>query len=272
MNLDVFQVDAFTSEPFKGNPAAVCLIPPEYTHHMDETLMLAIAREMAVSETAFLFLHDMRLRWFTPEVEVALCGHGTLSVAHVLKELGRIEKGETIAFSTLSGVLRVTVSDNDIVMDFPATEVDTSAQLPQALLSGLGLTESQVVASGLFDTKYFIEVSDEAIVRSLSPDFSALKQLPGRSVLISARAAEGTDIISRYFAPWVGVNEDPVTGSAHCALATYWGNKLDSTTLSGYQASARGGQVTMTLCDDNRVKLSGQAVTVLKGQLMLPSC
>lgn len=264
MELEIFQVDSFTLEEFKGNPAGVCITK----NALDEALMFAIAAEMAVSETAFLSLSDLRLRWFTPQVEVKLCGHGTLAVVHVLKEKGLLGVGDELAFNTLSGALRVKIENNHIEMDFPAARLDFDASVDEQMLAFLGLSAAQVVSHSCFDSKNLIEIVSEQTLLALKPNYDGLKQLPGRGVLVTAKSAsKDVDFISRYFAPWVGINEDPVTGSAHCALAVYWGDKLQKTKLKGYQASERGGFVDVERLPNQRVKLMGQAVTVLKGTM-----
>ncbi len=264
MYLEIFQVDSFTSEPFKGNPAGVCITAAG----LDEALMFAIAAEMAVSETAFLSLSDFRLRWFTPEVEVKLCGHGTLAVVHILKQQGLYGVGDELAFNTLSGELRVKIETNHIEMDFPEACLDFDMPVDERILEGLGLTAEQVITHSCFDSKNLIEIDSEQALLALKPNFDGLKQLPGRGVVVTAKSvSDRSDFISRYFAPWVGISEDPVTGSAHCALAVYWGDKLQSAKLRGYQASERGGFVDVERLANRRVKLIGQAVTVLKGTL-----
>jgi len=264
MDLEIYQVDSFTSEPFKGNPAGVCITD----NALDENLMFAITAEMALSETAFLSLNDLNLRWFTPKVEVSLCGHGTLAVAHILKEKGLVPVGGEVLFNTLSGSLRVKVEDKHIEMDFPAATIDFTISPNSEMLTHLGIKSEQLISFGVFDSKIFIEVSTENQLLALKPNFDGLKTLPGRSVVITAKSeAKDIDFISRYFAPWVGVNEDPVTGSAHCALALYWGEKLNQTILTGYQASERGGFVKVELLPNKKVKLIGEAVTVLKGTM-----
>jgi PhzF family phenazine biosynthesis protein len=264
MDLEIYQVDSFTSEPFKGNPAGVCITE----NSLDESLMFAITAEMAVSETAFLSLSNLNLRWFTPKVEVSLCGHGTLAVAHILKEKGLVSVGEEVLFNTLSGSLRVKVEDKHIEMDFPTTTIDFNLNSNKQMLAHLGIKSDQIISFGVFDSKIFIEMSTENQLLDIKPNFEALKKLQGRSVVITAKSeSNGIDFISRYFAPWVGVNEDPVTGSAHCALALYWGEKLSKSTLTGYQASMRGGFVKMELLPNRRVKLIGEAVTVLTGTM-----
>ncbi|WP_122034722.1 PhzF family phenazine biosynthesis protein [Aliivibrio sp. EL58] len=266
MDLDIYQVDSFTTEAFKGNPAGVCITE----HGLTEVLMLSIAEEMAVSETAFLSLFDMKLRWFTPEVEVALCGHGTLAVAHILKEIGIASIDDTIIFNTLSGVLSAKLQDSSIALDFPATELTFTDIKKKDLLLHLGIEEKDVVSFGQFDTKDFIEIKSEAALRNLSPNFDGLKQLTGRGVLVTAESlSDELDFVSRYFAPWVGINEDPVTGSAHCALTVYWSNKLNKLLLNGYQASSRGGYISTELLPTGRIKLIGSAVTTIKGKLII---
>lgn len=268
MELDIYQVDSFTNEAFKGNPAGVCITQ----EGLSERLMLLIASEMAVSETAFLSLNDMRLRWFTPKVEVNLCGHGTLAVAHVLKERGQLKAGDRASFETISGQLTANINESTIELDFPSPSVEFNTERITVLLEYLGINEQEVVAYGNFGEKVFIEVDSESTLLKLQPNFDALKQIKGRGVLVTtASASEDLDFISRYFAPWVGVNEDPVTGSAHCALTVYWSNKLDKLKLRAYQASVRGGYVNTELLANGRTKLIGSAVTVIKGLIQMPS-
>lgn len=264
MDIDIYQVDSFTLEPFKGNPAGVCIME----RSLDEDLMFAIAAEMAVSETAFLSLDDMRLRWFTPTVEVDLCGHGTLAVAQVLKDNGLVVVGEELKLNTLSGVLLVKVEDQYIEMNFPASVIDFGRDPSIEMLDSLGIHSDQVVSSGIFDSKVLIEIDSEADLLTLEPNFDRLKTLPGRGVVVTVKSMSNSiDFKSRYFAPWVGVNEDPVTGSAHCALAVHWGRTLNKSRLKGYQASDRGGFVEVELLPNQRVKLIGNAVTVIKGTM-----
>ena len=266
MDLNIYQVDSFTTEAFKGNPAGVCISESGLT----EALMLSIAEEMAVSETAFLSLFNMRLRWFTPKVEVALCGHGTLAVAHVLKEIGLANVGESVVFNTLSGALSAKLQDSTIELDFPSTTISFDTVKNEALLACLGINEKEVISLGQFDSKEFIEIESEEALLALSPNFDGLKQLTGRGVLVTAKSSsDELDFVSRYFAPWVGVNEDPVTGSAHCALTVYWAEKLNKATFMGYQASSRGGYVGSELLSNGRIKLIGSAVTTIKGQMFV---
>jgi predicted PhzF superfamily epimerase YddE/YHI9 len=255
----IVQVDAFTDRPFAGNPAAVCVLPGP----ADEHWMQRVAMEMNLAETAFLHREGdaWRLRWFTPAVEVDLCGHATLASAHVLWEDGHAVRGAPLRFLTRSGALGAASRDGWIELDFPA-EPALPVAAPPHLLDALGT--SGVVAKNRMD--YLVEVADEAAVRRLAPDLGRLKPIPCRGVVVTARAAAPYDFVSRFFAPAAGVDEDPVTGSAHCALAPWWSERLGRNTLVGYQASPRGGVVRVELRDD-RVSLLGQAVTVLRGEL-----
>ncbi|WCE31763.1 PhzF family phenazine biosynthesis protein [Vibrio sp. SCSIO 43137] len=267
MDLEIYQIDSFTTEAFKGNPAGVCITESG----LSESLMLSIAEEMAVSETAFLSLSDMSLRWFTPESEVKLCGHGTLAVAHVLKEKGLASSGDSVKFKTLSGTLTALINESTVELDFPSPVIDFALPQSPELLAQLGIEVSKVVSYGSFDSKVLIEVYSEDTLLDLKPNFEAMKQTKGRGVLITTQSASGElDFVSRYFAPWVGVNEDPVTGSAHCALTVYWSEKLGKSKLQGYQASKRGGYVATELLSNGRTKLIGSAVTVVKGVMRVP--
>ncbi len=263
MPLTITQVDAFTSEPFGGNPAAVCLLP----RPADAAWMQRVAREMNLSETAFLVPRDASgfdLRWFTPAVEVDLCGHATLASAHVLWEAGHLAAGAPAIFHTRSGRLSAVLRDGWIEMDFPA-EPDAPAPVPGGLADALG-AEPTYVGRNRFD--YLVEVDTEATVRSLAPDTRRLGALAVRGFIVTARADPGRfDFVSRFFAPRAGVDEDPVTGSAHCCLGPYWQRRLGRDAFTAWQASARGGLVKVTVHGD-RVTLSGQAVTVLRGELL----
>lgn len=263
MGLTIVQVDAFTNTPFTGNPAAVCILPGP---RADEW-MQHVAREMNLSETAFLVRQadGFHLRWFTPAVEVELCGHATLASAHVLWEAGYLRSNEQARFHTMSGLLTAQHQGEWIEMDFPAkVEEETSA--PPDLLTALGIPSAAYIGKNVFD--YLLEVESEAEVRALQPNFSLLKTVPARGVMVTSRAStQRYDFVSRFFAPQVGVDEDPVTGSAHCCLAPYWSNRLGKTAMTGYQASARGGVVRVRMNGD-RVYIGGQAVTVLRGELV----
>jgi PhzF family phenazine biosynthesis protein len=252
----LFTVDAFTDAAFHGNPAAVCLLESPST---DEWLQ-SVATEMNLSETAFL-LGDS-LRWFTPAVEVTLCGHATLATAHVLYSTGAADG--PIEFSTASGTLTVNrMPDGMISMDFPAKEVSPTA-VPEGLEKALGLAPVQVSMGNL---DLLVELESEEAVRSLTPDINALRDVQARGVIVTARGSS-TDFVSRFFAPNVGVPEDPVTGSAHCALTPYWAERLGRTSMVGAQLSARGGLVHVRLAGD-RVHLAGHAITVMSGNLHL---
>ena len=265
MELAIYQVDAFSSGPFSGNPAAVCLTPDG----LDPPLMQKIAAEMAVSETAFLALNSRQLRWFTPLAEVDLCGHATLATAHILRQTGQLDVGQSIEFTTLSGPLTATARHDTIELDFPLSPPDMRHVPDARMLNALGLHESEIVACGKFGAKEMIVLEDALLIDRLKPDFQALAAIPGRGVAVTAPGHNGYDFISRYFAPWVGVNEDPVTGSAHCALAAYWSERLGKPTLAAWQASARGGALQIALSETGRVLLSGQAHTVLCGRLFI---
>ena len=265
MELEIYQVDAFSTRPFSGNPAGVCITPQA----LETATMQQIAAEMAVSETAFLARDDNRLRWFTPQAEVDLCGHGTLATAHILRQTGQLAVGESVVFTTLSGPLKATARPDTIELDFPLLVPDMHYAPDNALLNALGLNASDVSACGTFGPKAMIVVEDAQVIEQLKPNFQALGALPGRGVAITAPGNGKYDFISRYFAPWVGVNEDPVTGSAHCALAAYWGSRLDKRTLSAWQASSRGGELQIALTAEGRVALAGQSHTVLAGKLYL---
>jgi len=262
MSIPLVQVDAFTDAPFAGNPAAVCLLDGP----AEATWMQRVAREMNLSETAFLHSEGAayRLRWFTPTVEIALCGHATVASAHVLWETGRAPRGGRIDFLTKSGLLSAEQRGAWIELDFPAKPV-VAAEAPGDLLAALG-AEARFVGRNQFD--YLVEVDAEATVRRLTPDARRLAALPVRGVIVTSRAGESScDFVSRFFAPGSGIDEDPVTGSAHCALGPFWGPRLGKQEMLGYQASPRGGMVRVRLAGD-RVHLGGQAVTILRGELV----
>jgi len=264
MSVPIYQVDAFTHEPFRGNPAGVCLLKKP----RDEGWMQSVAAEMNLSETAFVVSRSdgaFDLRWFTPAVEVELCGHATLATSHILWETGRLDPSQQARFHTQSGLLTADLVNGHIELDFPALPAPP-AETPAGLLEALGLESCVAVRRPRFD--YLVEVESERIVRDLTPDFATLRAQGVRGVIVSARASTpGLDFISRFFAPGAGIDEDPVTGSAHCALTPYWAAKLGRTEMVGYQASARGGTVHVRL-DGERVKLGGTAVTVVRGEFV----
>ena len=261
MAIPIYQVDAFTDKPFAGNPAGVCVLanPPE------ENWMQNVAKEMNLSETAFICpeADGYRLRWFTPAVEVDLCGHATLATAHILWETGRLATAEEARFFTRSGLLKAKRSGDLIELDFPAKpeeSADTLAGLAEALR-----TSFQYVCKNRFD--YLVEVDSEDVVQNLNPDFSKLRQIEARGVIVTSRAKTAPyDFVSRFFAPRVGINEDPVTGSAHCFLGPYWAKRLGKKEFLAYQASPRGGEIRVRL-EGERVFLKGKAVTIFSGTL-----
>ena len=262
MEIPIYQVDAFTDRPFAGNPAAVCVLD----RPADTGWMQHVAAEMNLSETAFLYAEGdgFRLRWFTPTVEVDLCGHATLASAHVLWTTGYLWTSEEARFYTNSGLLTARQVDGWIEMDFPAVPAQPAEPLP-GLIEGLGVTPL-ATARNQFD--YLVEVATEEEIRNLTPDFARLRPLDMRGVMVTCRSANSRyDFVSRFFGPGAGINEDPVTGSAHCCLGPYWGERLGKTELIGYQASPRGGVVRVRLAGD-RVLLGGQAVMVLRGTLV----
>jgi PhzF family phenazine biosynthesis protein len=256
----IFKVDSFTEKPFAGNPAGVCILQGP----RDETWMRNIAREMNLSETAFLSRgrDGYDLRWFTPVAEVELCGHATLASAHILWETGDLAPNERARFQTKSGLLTAARSGGLIELDFPA-KPEKQAEPPEGLIEALGVTP-RYVGRNAFD--YLVEVGSPEIVRDAAPDFARLKKIEARGVMITAAGSAGFDFVSRFFAPAVGIDEDPVTGSAHCCLGPYWGAKLGKTELKAHQVSARGGVVRVRL-EGDRVLLGGHAVTILRGEL-----
>jgi PhzF family phenazine biosynthesis protein len=260
--MDLWLIDAFTTRPFRGNPAGVCLLHDP----RPDAWMQALAAEMNQAETAFLLRGDdgFGLRWFTPLAEVDLCGHATLASAYFLWQEGHLKPRAEARFHTKSGLLTARQRDDGaITLNFPATPADP-APAPNDLLSTLGLAQAAVLKSK-FD--YLVVADSAAEVRRLAPDPTRLAQVQARGVIVTAPGDEpGLDFVSRFFAPAVGVDEDPVTGSAHCALGPYWGGRLGKRSLVGFQASARGGTVLVDLKDD-RVLLSGHAVAVVKGTL-----
>lgn len=263
MKTPIFQVDAFSSEPFKGNPAGVCLLRKA----ADPVWMRAVAREMNLAETAFPVpaADGFGLRWFTPAVEVRLCGHATLATAHILWEEGVLPRGRAARFHTKSGLLAATRDGEWIVLDFPARPSRPEAPLwTERLVGALGVKPARIETS---EEDILVEVADDETVRGLAPDIGTLRRLPARGVIVTARSADPEfDFVSRFFAPAVGIDEDPVTGSAHCVLAPYWSRRLRKKNLAAYQASARGGILKVGLAGD-RVRIAGQAVTVIRGTL-----
>jgi PhzF family phenazine biosynthesis protein len=262
VSVPIVHVDAFTAEPFAGNPAAVCYLDDP----RDAAWMQKVAREMNLSETAFLRARGdgFDLRWFTPTVEVDLCGHATVASAHALWESGRLAPSETARFHTRSGLLTAARQGDWIELDFPATP-DEAVAAPPGLVEALGISPLYVGKSR-FD--YLVEVESEQAVRGLLPDFGRLGTIKARGVIVtSVTSTAGVDFVSRYFAPAFGIDEDPVTGSTHCCLAPFWSRRLGKQELVARQLSPRGGLLRLRL-DGDRVRVAGQAVTVWRGELL----
>jgi PhzF family phenazine biosynthesis protein len=262
MGLAITQVDAFTNTPFGGNPAAVCILPEPAS----EEWMQHVALEMNLAETAFLHPQDdgFHLRWFTPAVELDLCGHATLASAHVLWEKDHLKPEEQARFYTRSGRLTADRRGEWIEMDFPATPAEPT-DAPAELSQALGV-ELAYVGRNQFD--YIVEVDSDATLRALKPDMNILERVPVRGVIVTSRSASPEyDFVSRFFAPRVGINEDPATGSSHCTLAPFWSRRLGKSEMIGFQASPRGGVLRVCVTGE-RILISGQAVTVLRGTLL----
>jgi len=261
MKIPLYQVDAFTDQPFHGNPAGVCFLSAPRPNQW----MQSVAQEINLSETAFLLQEDSgyRLRWFTPTVEVDLCGHATLASAHILWETDRLEMDKIAQFYSRSGSLTARLEGDWIQLNFPVKRLEL-VTIPEELSTVLGI-RPVFVGKNQFD--YLVEVESEEILRSLQPDMTRLSQIPVRGVIVTcASTTPGYDFISRFFAPRIGVPEDPVTGSAHCCLAPYWSEKLHKQAMTAYQASRRGGELRLHL-ENDRVLITGQAVTVFQGEL-----
>ena len=257
----IFQVDAFTDKPFAGNPATVCVLqgpaPDEWMQH--------VAREMNLSETAFLYPHGdgFNLRWFTPTVEVDLCGHATLASAHVLWETGRLHNDQPALFDTRSGRLSATRHGDRIEMAFPS-EPERQTPEPPGLAQALGC---KPLYTGMNRMDYLVEVESEKVLLGIRPDLTRLARIDSRGFIVTSRSdSNAYDFVSRFFAPRVGVNEDPVTGSSHCCLGPFWASRLNKAEMTAYQASARGGVVGVRMGND-KVYISGQAVTVFQAEL-----
>lgn len=274
--IKIYQVDAFTSESFKGNPAAVCILEDD----ISDELMKNIAQEMNLSETAFVkHLKNSNigkgnlfsLRWFTPEVEVDLCGHATIATSKVLFDEFNI-KEQYIKYETKSGLLTAKKKDEKISLDFPIDKA-LDFNLTQDILDAMGIRSYSKAIIGEKTRKLVIEVKDKENIINLKPNFEILKSLKFKSdvkgIGVTCRGNEKYDFISRYFNPWAGINEDPVTGSVHTLLANYWSNKLNKMDMNAYQASNRSGEISLKLLENDRVKLSGETVIVLRGELYL---
>ncbi|MBX2863909.1 MAG: PhzF family phenazine biosynthesis protein [Leptolyngbyaceae cyanobacterium MAG.088] len=268
----VFQVDAFTDKPFAGNPAAVCVS----TTPLDDALMQQIAAEMNLSETAFLYPLEgdgdplegdgnYSLRWFTPAAEIALCGHATLASAHILWTEGYLSKEITARFQTQSGELLASCHGDLIQMDFPAQPVHDAPISPGMVAA---MNHADIVHGSRNDVNYLVELRSHQAVANLTPDLDKIAKLPYQGVIVTSAGEAPYDFISRYFVPAMGIPEDPVTGSSHCSLGPYWQAKLGKDKMLAYQASARGGELHIE-CTPERILISGQAVTVMQGELFL---
>jgi PhzF family phenazine biosynthesis protein len=263
MTIKIFTVDAFTDKLFSGNPAAVCLLNEE----LSEEMMLSIAAEMNLSETAFVIKsgNDFNLKWFTPKVEVQLCGHATLATSHILWEQGILSQGEVARFNTLSGLLTVTNDNDEYEMNFPAYSIENvspNEKLADALdVKPINFAETE--------HHYLCEIESEEQLKNITPSFETLMGLEKFGTIVTAKSStDHYDFVSRFFAPAKGINEDPVTGSAHCSLGPYWMNKTGKNEFVAYQASERGGVVKIKM-KDGRVFLKGRAVTFLNGELLV---
>lgn len=261
MKPNIFQVDAFTEKPFKGNPAAVCILEKD----LPDTWLLNLAKEMNLSETAFVQRKGdaFSLRWFTPAVEVDLCGHATLATAHILYEQGYLEQTETAKFTTKSGMLFAEKDGIWIILNFPQIPVN-ECKKPDGLEKALG---ASIKFMGVSGHNYFIEIDSEDKLKNLKPDFNLLSKYDIHGFIVTS-SSNSFDFVSRFFAPQVGINEDPVTGSAHSSLYPYWKEKLKRDTFLVYQASERGGILKLSE-KDNRVLISGQAITIFEGVLKI---
>jgi PhzF family phenazine biosynthesis protein len=261
----ISQVNAFTNIPFTGNPAAVCILPTSQPSEW----MQKIAAEMNLSETAFLVKQEdgYHLRWFTPTTEVPLCGHATLASAQVLWSEGHLLPTEVAHFHTQSGLLTATKQGEWIQLNFPVNHSQPAEFLPQ-ISQALGVPIKLLMQNSL---GYLIELESEKLVREMQPNFELIKALPLSNIIVTSLSESSSeyDFVSRFFAPGLGVNEDPVTGAAHCCLAPFWRNRLHKNEFVAYQASSRGGIVKVSYDGGSRVFLSGQAVTIWQGEMII---
>ncbi len=268
MSIRLTQVDAFTDRRFSGNPAAVCVL----TEPAEDRWMQDVAAEMNLSETAFARRLDagstFNLRWFTPNSEVDLCGHATLATAHVLWEDGHLPAERAARFETRSGLLTARRGPDGIELDFPCEPIAAAVASPEELATLRAAIPAPIRFAGRNRLDLLVELETEEEVRGLRPDIRRLEPLPVRGIIVTSRAAgRDYDFVSRFFAPRVGVDEDPVCGSAHCCLGPYWREKLGRSELTAHQVSRRGGVVKVRV-QGSRVALIGRAVTVLRGELV----
>lgn len=261
--MQVFQVDAFTNKPFSGNPAAVCIIDDE----KPDKWLQNFAAEMNLSETAFIWKEQegYNLRWFTPKNEEELCGHATLASAHVLWETGLLKLKNEAVFNTKSGVLTAKKSGEWIYINLPS-EPPEEAEAPKSLIEGLGV---EPLYTGKNRLDYIVEIKSEEVLRELQPNMEKLRQVNTRGIIVTSKTSSSKyDFISRFFAPDLGIDEDPVTGSAHCCLAPYWAKSMRKYKFMAYQASPRGGELKVNLIED-RVVLGGETITVMEGKVVV---
>ncbi len=261
--MQIFQVDAFTNKPFSGNPAAVCIMDEK----KPDRWLQNFAAEMNLSETAFVekVSDGFNLRWFTPKNEEELCGHATLASAHVLWESGILEAQNEARFHTKSGLLTAKKSGEWIYINLPV-EPPEKAEAPKSLIDGLGVNP---VYTGKNRLDYIVEIESEERLRELNPDMEKLEQVNTRGIIVTSKTSSSKyDFISRFFAPGLGISEDPVTGSAHCCLAPYWAKSMRKYKFMAYQASPRGGELKVNLTDD-RVVLGGETITVIEGKVVV---
>lgn len=256
-------VDSFTSKPFSGNPAAIFLLEKE----ISDELKQKIANEINLSETAFVLQQDQNfiLRWFTPTKEAGLCGHATLAAAHMLWETGVLNKDEEAVFETRSGILKARKNNDLVEMDFPV-EAPFEVECPEGLLKAI---DAKPIFVGKNRIDYLAVYESDEFIKKVNPDYGYLKKLDCRGLIISAKStSDKYDFVSRFFAPNSGIDEDPVTGSAHCCLSPYWSNVFGRKELTGYQASPRGG-IVHTKLENDKVVLSGNALTVMKSEIYI---
>ncbi|MEM7008773.1 MAG: PhzF family phenazine biosynthesis protein [Thermodesulfobacteriota bacterium] len=261
MGAKIYQVNAFADKPFSGNPAAVCILECD----AEESWMQSVASQMNLSETAFVYTEadGFNLRWFTPTIEVDLCGHATLASAHVLWNEGYLNLDKVAKFNTNSGLLTASKKQDMIILDFPAEPQD-EAEIPIMFNEAIG-ADHIYVGKNRFD--YLVQVESEEVVRNLEPNFNLIKQISARGIIVtSISSSDEYDFVSRFFAPASGIDEDPVTGSAHCCLGPFWQKRLGKNEFNAYQASKRGGTIYVEVLQ-NRVLVGGRAHTVFKGEM-----
>ncbi len=264
MTIEVFHINAFARQPFEGNPACVCLLRQAAT----DAWMQSVAAEMNLSETAFVWQRGNRfnLRWFTPLAEVHLCGHATMAAAHALWSAEWLSVEQPAVFDTLSGQLLAFLVNGQIEMDFPVHQPHPTSP-PEGLFAALGIADAEYV--GTDGSDYLLQLKSETCVRRLAPDFRRLGRIPTRGIIVTARSdSSQPDVVSRFFCPALGIDEDPVTGSAHSVLAPFWSARIGRNTLTARQVSRRGGNLVMRIAGE-RVFISGHCVSVFRGEMLI---